>query len=236
MYHPTRSKIQAKRIYQIIGIALLCILLVICSYGVTLAWFVDQSITSNGSPSILVVGTVDLNVRTNFNFYNLVLAPDTLYKENIEDGQTVSYATTVSTGAKNDTGNIYVRARFSTNRPELSLYFENLTTETNYENAINNWYYNEEIDSNNDGTPESGDGWYYYIGSVGATSITFNSGYYVDNTLHNGVAGETVTIDFVFEAIQRPYGAYNAVWTSAPSVFDDFASQDKIVNTENNNA
>jgi hypothetical protein len=158
---------------------------------------------------------VDLNVKTNFNYYNLVLAPDTIYTENIEDGKTVSYATKLSTSVKNDVGNIYVRAKFTTNRSELSLYFNNLTTDTVYTSSANGkWVYNES------------DEYYYYIGSVGTTEITFNAGYYVDNTLDNSDAGDEVEIDFVFESIQRPYGAYHAVWATAPAIFDTFASAD----------
>ena len=215
MKKASKNRSHIFKIYQIIGIILLCAILLFGSYKITLAWFVDQSVTSNGQPNILVVGTVDLNVKTNFNYYNLVLAPDTIYTENVEDGKTVSYATKLSTGIKNDIGNIYVRAKFSTNRPELSLYFTNLTTDTEYTASANGkWVYNDSDD------------FYYYIGSVGTSEITFNAGYYVDNTLDNSDAGDDVEIDFVFESIQRPYGAYHAVWTTAPAIFDSFASAD----------
>ena len=215
------------KIYQTLGIILLCAILLFGSYKLTLAWFVDQSVTSNGYPNILVVGTVDLNVNTNFNFYNLVLAPDTIYTQNIEDGETVSYATRLTTNIKNDIGSIYVRAKFETNRPELSLYFNNLTTDTTYtEAAKGKWFYNAEVDTDDDGVNDSGDGYYYYIGSVGTAEIIFNAGYYVDNTLDNSKAGAEVTIDFVFESIQRPYGAYKAVWDGAPDIFNEFAYVD----------
>lgn len=221
MRKPRTNNSHMRKLYQIIGIILLCVILFIASYQITLAWFVDQSVTSNGEPNILVVGTVDLNVETNFNFYNLVLAPDTIYTENIEDGKTVSYATRINAGVSNDTGTIYVRAKFETNRQELSLYFNNLTTATSYpedeesrKNVNGKWFYNEP------------DGYYYYIGGVGTSEVIFNAGYYVDNTLNNSKAGEEVEINFVFESIQRPYGAYHAVWTTAPTVFDGFASFD----------
>jgi hypothetical protein len=222
MYKPPKKASNMLKLYQTVGIILLCILLAVVSYGVTLSWFVDESITSNGKPNILVVGTVDLTVETNFNFYNLVLAPDTLYKNNIEDGQNESYATRIRTSDENDVQTIYVRAKFTTNRTELTLHFDNLTTATTYTSSeLNKWVYN------------SADGYYYYLGEVGTSEIIFNSGYYVDNTLHNAPAGPNVLnapnakadveINFVFESIQRPYGAYDAVWTTAPAIFDAFA-------------
>ena len=208
------------KVYQFLGIVLLCLILFFLSYQFTMAWFVDQSTTSNGEPNILVVGTVDLRVQTNFNFYNLVLAPDMVYTENIEDGQSVSYATRLTTSTKNDTGSIYVRAKFYTNRPELSLHFTNLTTATSFvdeetgDTESGKWFYNEEDD------------FYYYLGSVGTSEVIFNAGYYVDNTLDNSKAGDEVEINFTFEAIQRPFGAYSVVWDSAPTIFDEFAVLD----------
>jgi len=154
-----------------------------------------------------------LSVETHFNFYNLVLAPDTLYTENIEDGKAVSYATRIRTSNDNDTGTIYVRAKFTTNRPELTLHFNKFTDATTYNDDLEGyWCYN------------SSDQYYYYLGEVGSTDIIFNSGYYVDNTLNNSKANADVEINFVFESIQRPYGAYHAVWKSAPGIFDSFAS------------
>lgn len=213
----TRSRL----IYQILGICLLCILLVAMTYNVTLAWFSDESTTSTGDPNILVVGTVDLDVTTSFNFYNLALAPDTTYLSGNINGEEVSYATKLKTAESNDISSIYVRVKFTVvNRPELTLYFsENrLTTDTEYSlDSANRWYYNEE------------DGYYYYIGSVGDEEIIFNDGYHVDNTLNNEIAGEPVDFGFEFEAIQRPYGAYIALWPTAPDVFNDFASSDTTI-------
>ena len=220
-------------IYRVIGILVLCVSLITLSYNVTLAWFMDESVTSN-APNVLVIGTVDLEVSTNFNFYNLVLAPDTYYTSNIEDGEEVSYATTIKTSTKNNVADIYVRAKFETNRSELTMYFDGnlLASDTEYTSAIlGNWYYNAIIDEDNDGTPESGDGYYYYIGSVSTDPITFNAGYHVDNTLNNDKAKDPVTIDFTFESLQKPYGAYLAEWTKAPQIFKDFAASDSGVNT-----
>lgn len=226
----TPKKFGAKKIYHLLGIVLLCIVLVVTAVSFTSAWFMDESKTSTGAPNILLIGTVDLEVNTNFNFYNLVLAPDTDYINGTEDGKSVSYATTLKTSSKNDAGAIYVRAKFETNRPELSLIFgSNITTDTIYNPDLHKdkkWYYNALVDEDNDGVYDSGDGYYYYIGSVGTTAITFNTGYHVDNTLNNSVAGEDVTINFIFESIQRPYGAYTVWENTAPEIFKSFANGD----------
>lgn len=216
MLKPVKNRSSSK-LYQIVGIILLCVSVFALSFSITSAWFLDKSVTSNGEPNILIVGTVDLEVTTFFNFYNLVLAPDTLYLSDVINGENKSYKTTVKTSAENDTRTIYVRAKFTTNRSELSLHFDNLTTSATYTprdgNGLNDdekWYLHT-------------DGYYYYIGEVGTTEVTFNKGYYVNNQLHNGVAKEPVELEFVFESIQRPYGAYKEVWENAPTIFKQFA-------------
>lgn len=219
--------------YRIIGIAVLCVSLVMVSYNVTLAWFMDESVTSN-SPNVLLIGTVDLEVNTNFDFYNLALAPDTYYTSGVIDGENVSYATTIKTTTKNDVRDIYVRAKFITSLPQLSIYFDgNLlqSDETYDSSAVGNWYYNEAKDTNGDGTTDTGDGYYYYIGSVDTTAITFNAGYHVNNSISNEIAKDQVTIDFIFESIQKPYGAYIAEWPNAPQIFKDFAAADSGVSS-----
>ena len=213
------KKHSLKRLYQILGILLLCLTLVYSSYRVTTAWFMDDSVTSNGEPNIMVIGTVDLEVKTDFNFYNLVLAPDTYYTTYIENGETRYHGTYIKTSEKNDVKSIYVRAKFETNRDELTLYFDgNITTNTTY-NAdldLNKWYYHT-------------DGYYYFIGSVGTEEIEFNAGYHTDNTFINAKSYEDVTLELVFESIQRPYGAYKAVWEGAPDIFNEFALADSGV-------
>lgn len=212
----TPKKKHITRLYQVIGIALLCVLTVYISYSVTTAWFLDESITSNGKPNIMVIGTVDLDVRSNFNFYNLVLAPDTYYTTYTENGVPRSYGTYLTTSEDNDVQTIYVRTKFYTNRSELTLHFEgNITTNTSYNAStdLNKWYHHT-------------DGYYYYIGSIGTTPVEFNAGYHVDNTLRNEIAYDEVTLEFVFESIQRPYGAYKALWDSAPAIFNQFALSD----------
>jgi hypothetical protein len=197
------------KLYQVAGIILLCILIAVLTFNITLSWFVDESITSNGKPDILVVGTVDLDVRTNFNFYNLVLAPDTIYKNNVEGGKTVDYGTYVSTTSESDTGNIFVRAKFATDRPELTLHFDN-----------NNWIKSDETETINGLTYD----FYYYLGSVGLTKVVFNSGYKVDNTLDNSKANADVKISFIFEGIQSQYGAHTALWPNSPTAFKNYVN------------
>ncbi len=210
------KKHTSTRLYQVIGILLLCVLSVYLSYTVTTSWFLDESITSNGKPNIMIIGTVDLNVQSNFDFYNLVLAPDTYYTTYMDQGVERSYGTYLTTSEDNDVKTIYVRAKFYTNRDELTLHFvNNITTSTSYTAAsdLNKWYLHT-------------DGYYYYIGSIGTTPVEFNAGYHVDNTLRNEIAYEEVTLEYTFESIQRPYGAYHALWETAPTIFNQFASAD----------
>ena len=56
-------------VYQVFGITLLCVSIICLAVGFTYAWFMDESVTSTGAPNILIIGTVDLEVKTNFNFY-----------------------------------------------------------------------------------------------------------------------------------------------------------------------
>ena len=72
MYQKPKRKLN--KLYQIIGILLLCFSVIALSYNITTAWFMDESITSKGEPDIIVIGTIDIDVTTNFNFYNIALA------------------------------------------------------------------------------------------------------------------------------------------------------------------
>ena len=51
-----------KHKYQMIGIVLLCISLIILLVNTTIAWFKDESTTSNGDLNITVIGTLSLVV------------------------------------------------------------------------------------------------------------------------------------------------------------------------------
>lgn len=216
-----------RKIYLAITVILLCLSVILLTYNVTMAWFVDESITSSGKPNITVIGTIDLNVQSNFDFYNLALAPDTVY---VKDQNNQDIGTYLKTTTTNDVSQVYVRIRYTTTRSdkllqedinceELTLYFDdNFTTETTYtSDLIGKWVYNNL------------DGYYYYLGGVGNTYIQFNAGYSTDNTLNNDKAYSSVDIKLEIEAIQRPYGAYKAVWTTAPQIFNDFAKADSGV-------
>lgn len=210
--------------YQLIGITVLCFVFVMLSYNITSAWFMDESTTSNGGANIDVIGTIDLEVTSNFDFYNLALAPDTVYTT---DQKGVDIGTYLCTSTKNNIKEVYVRIKFTNTREdgaggshinctELALYFNNnLTTATSYTSTENNkWVYN------------SADGYYYYLGKVGTTKVQFNAGYITDNTITNSSAGSKVNIRMVVEAIQRPYGAYKSAWETAPTIFNSFALAD----------
>lgn len=213
------------KVIKILGLFLLCVAVIVGSYQVTSAWFIDESVTSNGKPNINVIGTIDLDVITNFDFYNLALAPDTIYTT---DQNSDDIGTYIGTSTKNNIKDIYIRTKFTTNRSELTLFFDgNLTSKTTFDpdddTLEDKWVYNET------------DGYYYYLGAVGSTKIKFNTGYKVDNTLNNAPttnnAGEEVDINMLFEAIQRPYGAYkyDTSWSTAPEIFKDFAAYDSGV-------
>ena len=203
------------KLYQIIGILLLCISFVALSYNISLAWFRDRTITSNGEPNIEIIGTIGLDVTTEFNFYNLALAPDTIYKSDANN----DIGTYVKTSAEHNIDGAFVRIKFYTNRPEVTLYFENnLTTAS----ATSNYTGTEGVDKNK-WVYNPTDNYYYYLGNVMNTDILFNTGYKVDNTLNNLVAGKTVILGFIVEGLQRQYGAYKAEWTTAPQIFNTFA-------------
>ena len=179
------------------------------------------------SPDIIVIGTIDIDVTTNFNFYNIALAPRTTY---YTDNMGQDIGTYVKTGENNDIRTVYVRIKYTVtiddpstegieeeNSNRLKLVFapnkETTTTSSTYDASRdgNKWFYN------------SSDNYYYYMGEVGETDIQFNKGYYVDNSLNNSIADFAVGITFEVEAIQRPYGAYKAVWSTAPDLFESFA-------------
>ena len=190
---------------------LLCIAFIYLTYEVTTAWFLDKSTTSNGT-NITIIGTLELDVKTNFNFYNLALQPDYLYEED-KDGQAIG--TYIRT--KNPDHNIdgaFVRIKYTTRRKLedstewvdnsdlLSLYFKDNEDE---------WVYNDT------------DGYYYYLGSVFGDFVEFNKGYKVDYKIGNEYKNAKVEVDFQVEAIQRQYGAYLEVWDTAPDAFNTFA-------------
>lgn len=216
-------KNQKTRIYQIIGICLLCVLLIYLAINTTLAWFVDDSTTSNGSPNITKIGTLKLDVQTNFNFYNLTLQPDYTYDVDKEGNPIGTYVRTNST--EHDIDGAFVRIKYTTRRKVegssvwvdnldlLTLHFDgNKTTNTSYTSADKNkWVYN------------STDNYYYYLGSVFNDFVEFNKGYTTSYKIGNEFKNAQVEIDLVVESIQRQYGAYHEVWNTAPAIFNTFA-------------
>lgn len=210
-------------ILQIFGVIVLLVAIVAIFSSTTLAWFMDESTTSNGEPNITLIGTLKLDVTTNFNFENLALAPDTIYET---DANGDDIATYIKTADEHNIDGAYVRIKFTTTRREVGsttdidnsdlfdLYFAtNLTTVTTYSDAVKNkWFFN------------ATDGYYYYIGGVYSKNVMFNKGYKTTNLMQNSNADAVVTIDFVIESIQRQYGASAEVWTTAPEVFKSMAT------------
>lgn len=222
-----------RSIYQIIGMCLLCIAFVYLSYEVTSAWFVDNSTTSNGDANITIIGTLELDVQTNFNFYNLSLQPDYTY---VVDKENSPIGTYVRTKADvHDVDGAFVRIKYTTRRKVegatewvdnldlLTLYFNGNETKNTSTltadnkvpaNDKNKWVYN------------STDGYYYYLGSVFGTYIEFNEGYTTSYKIGNEFKNAQVEIDLQVESIQRQYGAYHEVWGTAPKIFKTFAYEE----------
>jgi len=207
-----KNKAHFNKIYQLLAIVLLCVSLIILTYNSTVAWFRDESITSNSAPNIKIIGTLGLDVTTNFNFYNLALAPDTTYLKDVNDSDIGTY---IKVATEHNIDGAYVRVRYTCNRPELTLHFDSdmLTTITSPEDG--SWVYN------------AGDNFYYYLGFIGKSNTQFNAGYTVDNTLDNTDAYADVEIELYFETIQRQYGASSAVWTTSPDCFKAFVLTDE---------
>lgn len=217
------------KLYQIIGMLLLCLSLIMGTFSLTTAWFRDESVTSN-APNIAIVGTIGLDITTNFNFKNLVLAPDTTYTVDRDNNDIGTY---VKKSADNNIDGAFCRVKYDYYRErqpeeelnfepdELTLYFGNnkITESTSYTgDDLGKWYYV--------GPGEAGDpGYYYYIGIIRESSIQFNAGYTVNNKLYNVIAGVPVDITFTFEAIQWQYGAYHDWDSESPQIFKEYAAQ-----------
>lgn len=195
------------KVFRLALIVLFALGLMVLSYTVTTAYFMDESITSTGEPNIVIVGTISLDVDTNFNFENLALAPDTLYT-----GSDVQ--TTIATGTTNNIDTVYVRVKFENTCERLEIVINKLAANGNvdYNSAQheNHWVLGE-------------DGYYYYLGEIGSSPTIFNDGYKTDNSFHNGIAGDPVELTITVEGIQRPYGAYDSLWQTAPQLFKSFA-------------
>lgn len=224
--------IKSKQKHQIIGIVLLFVSLIILLVNTTIAWFKDESISSNGDLKITLIGTLSLDVTANFNFYNLALAPDRVYLTDMLDQDIGTY---IKTSDSHDIEGAYVRIKFETTRRNegdsefrdnsdlLKLYFGegddyNITTQTSYDPSDDKpkWFYNE------------ADGYYYYIGAVEDEPIVFNKGYITSNKMTNLEKNAEVRINMIVESIQRQYGAYESVWgNDLPSIFTEWAEADE---------
>ena len=214
---------------SLFAVLVLCFSFIVLLVNTTLAWFVDDSTTSNGT-DITLIGTLSLDVTTSFRFKNLVLAPDKVYMTDYL-GQDIG--TYVKTAYNHDIKGAYVRIRFSTTRKNvgasefidnsdlLRLYFgepddTNITTINSYDNSIDPvWYYNE------------ADDYYYYIGAVEEDNVQFNRGYKTSNRMTNAVKDAEVRINLTVESVQRQYDAYTEVWSNPPTIFVEWAEADK---------
>ncbi len=222
-----RKKPKLNYAYFTALIIILLVAFVYCVAGVTLSWFEDKSSTSSPDSSVMVVGTIDLDVTYNFGFRNLALAPDTAY---IEDRAGNKFETYLKTSEKHNIDGAYVRIKCEIDggkdgngnvieRPEVSLHFASGRLVSSPPSTYSSTYQNKWV--------LGSDGYYYYIGYLDDNGTQFNDGYYVDNTLNNSVKGSPVSIRITIEAIQRQYGASSAEWTSSPEIFKSFVSSDE---------
>ena len=224
----TKSKFN---IYTIVVAIVLCMIALTVFSTQTLSWFMDESTTSNGEPDITLIGTLDLDITTNFKFKNLSLAPDTIYTLD-QDGQDIS--TYLKTSDNHNIDGAYVRIKFTTTRKDpgtdsfvdnkdlFDLYFDsNLTTNTTYSDAVKNkWFFNVD------------DGYYYFIGGIYSTNIMFNKGYKTTNLMQNTNADAEVTIKFQVETVQRQYSASVDLWNTAPQIFKSMAEIESLTRVE----
>ena len=106
-------------IYRTTLVSLLFVAVISLFVNYTSSWFRDISITSN-VPTSMVIGTIELEPTINVNFENLTLAPDTIYTSD-DNNQTIH--TEIKVSGDNNIQDVFVRVKFITNRPELTLYF-----------------------------------------------------------------------------------------------------------------
>lgn len=225
LHNTTRKRI------NFLALLVLCFSFVVLMINTTIAWFTDESTTSNGM-NITLIGTLALDVTTNFNFKNLALAPDKIYETDYLGNDIGTY---IKTSHNHDISGAYVRIKFQTIRKNIgssgfidntdlfNLYFgehedTNITTSNSFSvDELDKWYYND------------ADGYYYYIGAVMDTYVTFNRGYKTTNRMTNVERDAEVRIYLTIESIQRQYGAYKEVWPSAtrPAIFTEWAEYDE---------
>ena len=221
---------KVKNGYKLAFLIVAVISCVIMIGEISLAWFMSSAFTDNSGDGVKVIGTIDLEVKYDFSFYNDALSPDTYYLQNKTNDNPTK--TTIKTTDKNNIDLVFVKIKFITDTKELTLYFENNLIESGVvdydeDTCLNNWY----LDSYK--MVDKGEGVvhheyeYYYIGLVGSDEVTFNKGFYVSNHLNNTLAKKDVYIKMEVYGIQSQYGAYldDADWKDAPDMFTYFAGE-----------
>ena len=222
----SKVKNRYKLIFMIVAI-ISCILMV---GEVSLAWFMSQAFSDNSDSGVKVIGTIDLEVKYDFSFYNDALSPDTYYLQNKTNDNPTK--TTIRTTDSNNIDRVFVKVKFITDTKQLSLFFEgNLLSSdvTEYVEGAgleNNWYLSTytEVDKGEGVTHYEYE--YYYIGLVGSDEVMFNKGFYVNNHIDNSYAKKDVYIKMEVYGIQSQYGAYldDTDWKQAPDIFKAYAS------------
>ena len=224
----TKVKNGYKLIFMIV--AVISCMMIVCE--VALAWYMSTAFTDNSDSGVKVIGTIDLEVKYDFSFYNDALSPDTYYLQNKNnDGPA---RTTIKTTDSNNIDEVFVKVKFITDTKQLSLFFDgNLIpssiTEYNDDTkaqCLNNWYNASYTEVDKGEGVKHYEYIYYYIGLVGSTEVTFNEGFYVNNHIDNSYAKDDVYIKMEIYGLQSQYGAYLEAedWLDAPAVFTAFAS------------
>ena len=221
---------KVKNRYKLAFIIVAVISCILMIGEISLAWFMSDAFTDNSGDSVKVIGTIDLEVKYDFSFYNDALSPDTYYLQNKTNDNPTK--TTVKTTDKNNIDLVFVKIKFITDTEQLTLYFENnlITagiTEYDEDTCLNKWFLN------NYAMIDKGEGVvhheyeYYYIGLVGNVEVQFNKGFYVSNHIDNSFAKKDVYIKMEVYGIQSQYGAYiyEDDWKDSPEIFQSYAAE-----------
>ena len=109
----SKVKNRYKLIFMIVAI-ISCILMV---GEVSLAWFMSQAFSDNSDSGVKVIGTIDLEVKYDFSFYNDALSPDTYYLQNKTNDN--PNKTTIRTNDSNNIYRVFVKLKFITYTKQL---------------------------------------------------------------------------------------------------------------------
>ena len=217
-----------KDIYKLIFVIVAVLSMMVIALEISFAWFMSNSMTDNSGTGVKVIGTIGLDVTYDFSFYNDALSPDTYV---LTDKQGDDIATYIKTSSANNIDGVFVKVKFMTNIAQLSLYFDEddiISDEvvTYASSTCDDRWILSMTETQGSGTSAIYIYEYYYVGKIGSTNVTFNTGYYVNNHINNSHAKNGVYIKMEVYGLQSQYGAYleDEDWQTAPTIFKTYAS------------